>query len=80
MTPSKSCIQSAWVVSQPLLNRLIEFPRSVSWMRRLAGALAANQKPRDRGSILFAPAAVLRNLLFLAIVLTHGLRRLLPPY
>ena len=67
-------------IPEPLLNGLIEFPRSVSWMRRLAGALAANQKPRDRGSILFAPAAVLRNLLFLAIVLTHGLRRLLPPY
>jgi ADP-ribosylglycohydrolase len=67
-------------IPEPLLNRLIEFPRSVSWMRRLAGALAANQKPRDRGSILFAPAAVLRNLLFLGIVLSHGVRRLLPPY
>ena len=26
------------------------------------------------------PAVVPRNLLFLTIVLTHGLRRLLPPY
>jgi ADP-ribosylglycohydrolase len=66
-------------IPQPLVSRLIEFPRSVSWMRRLASAFPTNESPAD-WSILFTPALVLRNLLFLVIVLTHGLRRLLPPY
>jgi ADP-ribosylglycohydrolase len=69
----------ASAVPRSLLNGLTEFPRSVSGMRRLARALAADQKPAG-GSILFAPALLLRNLLFLVIVFTHGVRRLLPPY
>jgi hypothetical protein len=43
----------------------------------------AEQKSRDRplGSVGYAwPLVPLRNALFLAIVLTHGFRRLLPPY
>jgi ADP-ribosyl-[dinitrogen reductase] hydrolase len=54
-----------------------EWPRSVRWMRRLAERLAADgSSPLP----LLWPGLILRNTLFLAVVLLHGLRRLLPPY
>ena len=62
-----------------LCENLMEWPRSVVWMRKLGGMLAraegVAQPPR-----LFVPAILLRNLFFLIVVLLHGLRRLLPPY
>lgn len=67
-------------------DRLVEWPRSASWMKALAGRLAA-RFPGDaspgsnaRELPLFRPAVLPRNILFLAIVLAHGFRRLLPPY
>jgi ADP-ribosyl-[dinitrogen reductase] hydrolase len=67
------------------LDGLLEWPCSVSWMRRLAERLA--QQFPDTGSPgrqeslpLFWPGLLPRNLLFLGVVLAHGLRRLLPPY
>ena len=74
------------------LDNLIEWPYSVTWMQfRLAADLhnrlesnAANSPPKQRLSPLPMGTNVLavlgRNIVFLAIVLTHGLRRLLPPY
>jgi ADP-ribosyl-[dinitrogen reductase] hydrolase len=67
------------------IKRLLEWPRSVAWMRRLAERLA-RQFPvdgipvRQKPLPLFWPGLIPRNLLFLAVVLTHGFRRLLPPY
>lgn len=75
---------------------LLEWPRSVGWMRALAERLAA-QFPGDgapapgipktppgegeRGPLpLFWPGLIPRNLLFLLIVLVHAFRRLLPPF
>lgn len=62
-----------------------EWPRSVSWMRRLSERLARRfpadgQGERGRPLRLFWPAIPMRNLLFLIVVLLHGFRRLLPPY
>jgi ADP-ribosyl-[dinitrogen reductase] hydrolase len=63
---------------------LCEWPRSVAWMRKLAGRLA-DQVPAHGGSAgrgplpLFWPGLIPRNLFFLAIVLVHAFRRLLPP-
>jgi ADP-ribosylglycohydrolase len=62
--------------------RLIDWPRTVAWMQALAERLDA---ALVRGESIEAPrlsatAILLRNLFFLAVVLTHGLRRLLPPY
>ena len=59
-----------------------DWPRSVSLLRE-AGHRLARQK--REGSPLgpvpyFWPGVLPRNLLFLAIVLLHGFRRLLPPY
>ena len=67
------------------LDGLLEWPRSAAWMRALAERLA-RQFPVEGGSAklgplpLFWPGLVPRNLLFLAVVLGHGFRRLLPPY
>jgi ADP-ribosylglycohydrolase len=60
------------------LGGLIEWPRSVAWMRRLAERLAAPtlQPPLP----LLWPGLLVRNSLFLVLVLLHGFRRLLPPY
>ena len=64
------------------LAGLWEWPRSVVWMEQLGGslfaALSAGQ-PR-RPPRLFVPGLLARNLLFLSVVLTHVLRRCLPPY
>jgi len=62
-----------------------DWPRSVAWMKRLAERLAETFPERGagvpRGPVpLFWPAIVPRNLLFLAVALAHGSRRLAPPY
>jgi ADP-ribosyl-[dinitrogen reductase] hydrolase len=65
-----------------LLNQLWEWPRDVRWMERLGAMLGATQDPsRIAFPIgLNLPGLIARNVLFLGIVLTHGFRRLLPPY
>ncbi len=72
----RDAIPAAW------LNSIWEWPRSVPWMESLGKELA-----EAWSSSRFAPApsvnsmaVVLRNLLFLAVVLFHGFRRLGPPY
>ena len=55
---------------------IVDFPRSVAWIRDLAARLSARSSPLP----LWWPAMPLRNALFAAIVLMTGLRRLLPPY
>ncbi|MFP6765543.1 MAG: ADP-ribosylglycohydrolase family protein [Planctomycetaceae bacterium] len=64
------------------IQRLREWPRSVNWMRRLAGQLALWQIDQvSRQPLRLNPVAlVFRNLFFLMVVLLHGFRRLLPPY
>jgi ADP-ribosylglycohydrolase len=68
------------------LAGVAEWPRSVRWMERLAGRLAEQfpakgELARSPGPLpLFWPGLVPRNLALLAVVLVHGLRRLLPPY
>ena len=64
------------------LANLWEWPRSVAWMEqvgaRLAQCVSAASSGRAVG--LNLPGLLLRNVAFLAIVLLHGFRRLLPPY
>lgn len=72
-------IPGAW------LDRVCEWPRSVSWLRRLADRLAKqfpDVGPGERTAplALFWPGLLVRNLVFLAIVMVVGLRRLLPPW
>ena len=63
-------------------TRIIEWPRTITWMEQmghcLAMSLSGDVKTQCPG--YFVPGVVLRNLLFLMVVLFHGLRRLAPPY
>ena len=65
-----------------LLTNLRDWPRSTRMIekvaQRLAHARLAKTRMREVRSFVFA--APLRNLFFLALVLAHGFRRLLPPY
>lgn len=64
------------------LNGVGEWPRSVAFIRRLAQRLAEQkQAGRPLGPVrYFWPGLIPRNILFLAVVILHGFRRLLPPY
>jgi hypothetical protein len=64
------------------LDGICDWPRSTALLRRVAEQLAEQkQDGRARGPVrYFLPAVVPRNLLFLAVVLAHGFRRLGPPY
>jgi ADP-ribosylglycohydrolase len=73
----------ARAIPQEWLDGLMEWPRTAAWMRKLANTL-----PEGLGSEgasvtpvpLFWPGLLVRNLFFLGVVLTHGFRRILPPY
>jgi ADP-ribosylglycohydrolase len=58
------------------LSRLCDFPLSRSKLEKAARALASGAKVPG----LFWPARLIRNVLFLLVVLVHGFRRFLPPY
>jgi ADP-ribosylglycohydrolase len=64
------------------LDGLCEWPRTERWLERLGKRLAevAARGVRQRAVSLPVYGLVLRNLFFLAVVLCHGFRRLLPPY
>jgi ADP-ribosyl-[dinitrogen reductase] hydrolase len=65
----------------PWLDGLAEWPLTVGWMRRLAEQLAEGLEGKwGKAPRLFWPGRVLRNLVFLVLVLCHAFRRLLPPY
>lgn len=68
-------IPAAW------LKGIWEWPRSTVFLRQAAGRLAEQKAARrPLGPVrYFWPALIPRNLLFLAIVLVHGFRRLVPP-
>ena len=69
-------------IPQEWLDAVIEWPRSIEFMRTVARRLAEQKKcPQPLGEIrYFWPGLVLRNMMFLVIVILHGFRRLLPPY
>jgi len=59
-----------------------EWPRSVTWMRQMANRLEQSRVGTDVERMIEVNSLTVlgRNLVFLAIVLYHGFRRLLPPY
>lgn len=61
------------------IDRIAEWPRSMATLKTIARELSA---PVGTGKPVryFWPGILLRNLFFLAVVLGHGFRRLLPPY
>lgn len=64
------------------LNHLSEWPRSIDWMQRLGAQLDRSVRSGavERPITLPVYGVLPRNVFFLLIVLSHGVRRLLPPY
>jgi ADP-ribosylglycohydrolase len=69
-------------IPEKWLNGILEWPRSVVWMEQLGNALSQAFDPDGKAMRpgYFVPGLIPRNLLFLMVVLAHGLRRLAPPY
>ncbi|MDH3535603.1 MAG: ADP-ribosylglycohydrolase family protein [Gammaproteobacteria bacterium] len=67
---------------QHWLRRLTDWPRSVEWMESLCAQLNRCKAAgtRQRPKYVIFPFALIRNLLFILVVLAHGFRRLAPPY
>ena len=69
-------------IPESWLKGIVDWPRSVGLLRLVAERLAQQLQtgqPLEPVSYCW-PAVVPRNLLFLAVVLAHGFRRLAPPY
>ena len=66
-------------IPREFVDGLIEWPRSMTWMRRLADRLRQQtQTLHPAGALpVFWPAILPRNVVFLLIVLTHGFARVL---
>ena len=64
------------------LKDLWEWPRTVAWMEKVGATLAQTcANTVVAGAVPINPIKLLlRNTLFLGVVLVHGVRRLLPPY
>jgi hypothetical protein len=64
------------------LNEIWEWPWSISFMRKFAVLLVDQQSSETSGGGVdcFWPAIVLRNVIFIRVILIHGFRRLGPPY
>lgn len=69
-------------IPQKWLDDLVEWPRTVSWMESLAVKAVRAAQHGEPGAVHSLPIGglALRNMGFFALVLAHGLRRLLPPY
>lgn len=59
------------------IDGICDWPRSVTHIRHVAEALADDSKAPPK---VFWPFVLLRNVFFLAVVILHGFRRMLPPY
>ena len=70
-------------IPESWLQNIIEWPRTTVWMERLGNAVTevvGKQASAVKCPRYFIPGILLRNLLFLLVVLAHGFRRLAPPY
>lgn len=69
-------------IPEPFTGRLAETPRSVAWLGEVARRLERTVESGLPGDPvpLSITRLMIRNVVFLLLVLGHGLRRLLPPY
>ena len=71
------------VIPEHWLGDIVEWPRTVGWMGRLGTAVCAAADDRSATATCpryFVPGVLVRNFVFLLVVLAHGIRRLAPPY
>ena len=74
-TVGASGIPERWITG------IVDWPRSTAVVREAADRLAAASSGSASGPVrYFWPGVILRNVVFLVLVLGHGFRRLLPPY
>ena len=68
-------------IPEPWITGIVDWPRTTAVLREAADRLARSESASASGPVrYFWPGVIPRNLLFLMLVLGHGLRRLLPPY
>jgi len=69
-------------IPKPWINNIIEYPRSIKWSRKISSTLFQVRKDNKNQPFvaLFWPFILIRNIIFMLIVLVIGFRRLLPPY
>lgn len=69
-------------ISAEMIGGIWEWPRSISLLEQVATRLAQQKAGTHAlGPVrYFWPGLILRNLLFVVVVLMHGFRRLAPPY
>ncbi len=69
-------------IPEDWLSGILDWPRSTALLRRVAFRLVdQRQVGKPLGEVsYFWPAVLPRNLFFLLLVLSHGFRRLAPPY
>lgn len=69
-------------IPEDWLNGLAEWPRDVKWIEQLGVRLSSVLQDDAPAKPLAAnpPLILLRNIVFLIVVILHGFRRLLPPY
>lgn len=69
-------------IPQEWIDGICDWPRSIGFARRVAERLAEQKHaPVSLGSVRYAWwGAVPRNILFLGVVLFHGIRRIFPPF
>ena len=67
---------------KPWLDNVWEWPRTVPWIEAVGQRLAeGGERPSSQAVVPLASWGILlRNLVFLAIVISHVIRRLFPPY
>lgn len=62
------------------LNGICDWPLSVDYLRKLAGQLHGFGTKAKSNPLWWWPCIVVRNSVFLFVILCHGVRRLFPPY
>jgi ADP-ribosylglycohydrolase len=69
-------------IPQLWLDNLWEFPRDIKWMEKLGCRLnlACCHNVKQAPLSISILGVLLRNFIFMVVVLLHGFRRLLPPY
>ena len=63
------------------LRDLWEWPRTPGWLEKLGDRVAEDHQYGGSADVTLNPLGImLRNILFIPLVLAHGFRRMLPPY